>query len=137
MSALIVLPALMGDWYGLANAIFLAVSILGRFAIVSWYRSIMDVNATNSSTNNAENPRQGGGPRVNSDSVVLYVTSPSGTGLIVRTTRGLTTGCLLTSPDPESSATQLYGPISCCGGWDGLPSRLMLCYLVWQRWSIR
>jgi hypothetical protein len=46
MGTLVVIPALMGDWYGLANAVFLTLSVVIRFIIISWYRDLIDDNAT-------------------------------------------------------------------------------------------
>lgn len=92
-AALIVIPVLLGDWYGFAASVGLVVTVLARAYILSSLRQAIDYLVVE-----AENQK---------DPVTLFLTLPNGRAVTVLTTRGLTTNVLLTEARPRNNALYL------------------------------
>ncbi|XDG01328.1 hypothetical protein ABKA04_000943 [Annulohypoxylon sp. FPYF3050] len=92
---IIVIPVLLDDWYGFAASVSLVVTVVSRAYIVSSLRRSIDGLVVQ-----AESER---------DPVKLFLTCPDGKALTIRTTRGIATNILLTSPRPRHRlAYQLF-----------------------------
>lgn len=85
LGPLIVLAVLIGDWWGLANAIAMIVSVVIRRIIVGQNRAAIDLAATKSRATSAE-------------IVKTFWTLPNGTSITVIAPRGVVLDCLLTTP---------------------------------------
>ncbi|KAI0859816.1 hypothetical protein F4860DRAFT_515548 [Xylaria cubensis] len=85
--AIIVIPALLDDWYGLAASISLVVTVISRAYVLSSLRRSVDDLATVANKDPSE--------------VKLFLTFPNGTAVTIRTTRGITKNILLTTPQPK------------------------------------
>lgn len=88
-TALIVLPILLGDWYGLASAFGVVLTIVTRTCVLYGCRRNLDRHVVRAGENST-------------DAVKLFVTLPSGKAVSVHTTRGITVECLLTEAQPEN-----------------------------------
>ncbi|KAI8935179.1 hypothetical protein NX059_007772 [Plenodomus lindquistii] len=85
---LIAFPAALGDWYGLASCIGLAVTVLMRVFILDAYRRSLDAHTIKAAAS--------------LEPVKLFITLPNGRVVSVRTTRGITVHCLLTEARPSN-----------------------------------
>lgn len=88
-ATLIVIPVLLGDWYGFATSVALVVTIVPRTYIVFSLRKSLD-----SLVSEAEEQDK--------SLVVLFLTLPNGRAVTVFTTRGITTNVLLRNPRPRN-----------------------------------
>jgi len=88
--ALVVMPALMGDWYGFSTALSLAGLVIVRLYILRACRLGLDYNTQmDPKSRDAMNKE-----------VKLFVTLPSGKFVTVKTTTGIAQRCLLTEARP-------------------------------------
>ena len=92
-ATLIVIPVLLGDWYGFAASVGLVVTVIARAYILSSLRHSVDHLVIE-----AEKQR---------DPVTLFLTLPNGRAVTVLTTRGITTNVLLTEARPANHALYL------------------------------
>lgn len=86
---MVLFPALMTDWWGLANAISLGISVLVRFAILKENRDAIDRSAETSV--------------LQSTAIVkTFWKLPTGSSVTIYTSRGVLTECLLSTPRPSN-----------------------------------
>ena len=86
-AAIIIIPVLLDDWYGFAASVSLVGTVISRAYILSSLRQSIDNLIT-------EADKQ-------TDAVKLFLTLPNGRAVTIRTTRGITTNILLTTPRPK------------------------------------
>lgn len=87
-ASLVVLSALLGDWYGITSAISLLMIVFARGYMLFALRSSLD-----SLIEEAE--------KHDRDRVTLFLTLPNGRAVTILTTRGITVKVLLTEAVPE------------------------------------
>ncbi|CAO2651277.1 Nn.00g095740.m01.CDS01 [Neocucurbitaria sp. VM-36] len=92
---LIVWSVLLNDWYGVAASLSLVSPIMVRVWILWAMRQSLDANV--------ERARSG----TESNKVKLFISLPTGDRVTIRTTTGITQGCLLTEARPYSSKSHL------------------------------
>jgi len=94
-AALIVIPVLLGDWYGFATSVALVVTVVMRAYILFSLRRSLDYLISVADEQDK-------------DLVVLFLTLPNGRAVTVFTTRGITTNVLLTNPRPRNHNIHLF-----------------------------
>ncbi|KAH3945329.1 hypothetical protein HBI56_073280 [Parastagonospora nodorum] len=87
--ALIVLPALLCDWYGFAASLSLVGLIVVRFWTLTASREALDSNGK----------RAAGVTKLKQ--IKMFVTMPNGNVVTIRTTTGIVQDCLLTEARPQ------------------------------------
>ena len=87
---LVVMPALMGDWYGFASSISLITLVAIRLYVLMASRDCLDAYADRASAT------------TKTKSVKLFIKLPSGSCVSAYTTTGITQDCLLTEARPIS-----------------------------------
>ncbi|KAL9029667.1 MAG: hypothetical protein Q9196_002121 [Gyalolechia fulgens] len=83
----VILAAVTGDWWGLTNAVAMALSVVVRKAIVGQNRKSVDI-AMQKARKNVD------------EEVKIFITTPSGKSLTVYAPRMVAVGCFLTEPRP-------------------------------------
>jgi hypothetical protein len=95
-SSMIVLASLINDWWGLVNGVALAVSVAARYAILKANRDAIDLAAIEATEKS-------------STLVKTIWRLQDGSSLVVYTSRGILTECLLSRPRPlNKEAYSLY-----------------------------
>ncbi|KAF2814165.1 uncharacterized protein BDZ99DRAFT_554506 [Mytilinidion resinicola] len=84
LCVLVVLPALIGDWWGLSNGIFIATSIVVRWFLLQQVRSVLDQIIDDMKERNGQK-------------VKVLMVLPTGSAVTICATRGIILA-LLTSP---------------------------------------
>jgi hypothetical protein len=84
---IVILATVIGDWWGLANAIAMTMSVVVRKAIVGQNRKAIDI-AVQKAKKNAD------------QEVKLFITIPSGRSLTIYAPRMIVIYCFLTEPRP-------------------------------------
>ena len=93
IGAVIVLPVLTADWFGLVNGVAMAVSVLVRWVIMAQNRDAINRAAL-------------AGFKSSSEVVKTFWTIPNGKAVTIYLPRGVLTSCLLTTPRPPNP--QIY-----------------------------
>ncbi|KIN08353.1 hypothetical protein OIDMADRAFT_48218 [Oidiodendron maius Zn] len=88
-ATLVVIPVLLGDWYGFASSVSLVAVIIARGCMLFSLRRSLDNLVERAEEHNC-------------DPVTLFVMLPNGMAVTIRTTRGITTNVFLTEPRPGS-----------------------------------
>jgi hypothetical protein len=89
VSAMTVISILMTDWFGLANALSMLVSVLVRYIVVKKNRDAIDQGAV-------------AGFHSSSDTVKMFLTLPNGKAISIYAPRGVVVQSFLTTPRPSN-----------------------------------
>jgi hypothetical protein len=85
----VILTAAMGDWWGLANAVSMILSVLVRRSIVSQNRHAVDAAVIEAQ-------------KITDENVTTFVTTPNGQAVTMYAPRMIVVNCFLTNPRPSN-----------------------------------